>query len=354
MNRSTVALACSFILGCQLRHSSDLSDKRQDPRTTDLVAESQSAPAKVSERSEAEPDDIGPRAPSEGNSVLAYDFDQPTLTITLPGALREISDIAVVSESEIACVQDERGTVFVYDLTSKRITDEVRFASHGDYEGLAVVDSQVYVLRSDGMLFQLSSMKRHPAVQKFDLHLPFKESEGLCLDASHQRLLIAPKSHPEAGNGKDARPIYAFDLRSLALANSPAFEVSVRAIRRFAKRHDLPIPRRPKNNGESMHNALHFMPSAIAVHPQTGEVFIVSAVDHVLVSCDQRGNLSGYTVLDASTFRQPEGIAFLPNGDLLISNEAAGKEATLVLLKPKRVVAPGASAGTSSKGPSTR
>ena len=31
--------------------------------------------------------------------------------------------------------------------------------------------------------------------------------------------------------------------------------------------------------------------------------------------------------------RQPEGIAFTPNGDLLISNEAAGEQATLVKIK---------------------
>jgi hypothetical protein len=113
------------------------------------------------------------------------------------------------------------------------------------------------------------------------------------------------------------------------------FDVSVREIRRFAKHHDLPIPRRPKKNGESMHYTLHFMPSAIAVHPVSGEVFIVSAVDHVLISCDPIGNITGYAVLDADTFRQPEGIAFLPNGDMLISNEAAGKVATIVLLRRK-------------------
>jgi len=261
--------------------------------------------------------------------------DHPATTFALPAALREISDITVLSEKEIACVQDEQGVVFIYDLDTKRITDEVRFGSHGDYEGLALVDSQIYVLRSDGVLFQLSSLRHHPSVQKFELHLPYSESEGLCLDASRNRLLIAPKSHEQTGSNKDFRPIYAFDLRKQALAKDHAFEISVRDIRRFAKKRGLPIPRRPKRDGENLHNALHFAPSAIAVHPISREIFVLSAVDHVLVSCDESGRIMGYALLDASIFRQPEGLAFLPNGDMLISNEAAGKQASLVLVRRK-------------------
>ena len=271
-----------------------------------------------------------------GNSVLDYDLERPDLKWSLPSVLNEISDIAVLSESEVACVQDERGVVFVYDIRSRRITDEVRFAAKGDFEGLTIVDSRLFVLRSDGLLFELSSLKHHPSVQTHELHFPFKESEGLCLDARHDRLLIAPKSHEQTENGKDTRPIYAFDLRTSALVPNPAFELSVRDIRHFAKHHDLPVPRRVKKDGESLHSALRFKPSAIAVHPVTGEVFILSSVDHVIVSCTETGSITGYGLLDAASYRQPEGIAFFPNGDMLISSEAAGKEPMMVLLRRRQ------------------
>ena len=273
-----------------------------------------------------------------GNSVLEYDFERPDLKWSLPSVLKEISDVAVLSESEVVCVQDEQGIVYVYDIKSKRITDQVRFAPKGDYEGLSIVDSRLFVLRSDGRLFELSSLNHHPSVQTFDLHLPFKESEGLCLDARHDRLLIAPKSHEQPEDGKEVRPIYAFDLRTQTLAADPAFELDVRDIRRFAKHHDLPLPRRVKRDGQSMHNSLRFKPSAIAVHPSTGEAFVLSSVDHVLVSCTETGSITGYALLDASTYRQPEGIAFFPNGDMLISNEASGKEPTLLMLRWKKHV----------------
>ena len=274
------------------------------------------------------------------NSVLQYNFDSPAEVISLPESLREISDIVALSESELACVQDERGIVFVYDLKAKRISEEVHFGSHGDYEGLAIAAPEAYVLRSDGVLFQLSSLNRHPSVRKIELHLPFSESESLCLDEHHHRLLIAPKSRDQIDKAKDSRPIYAFDLQSQTLIGEPVTNIRLRDIRRYAKHHDLPLPRRPKKNGESMRNALHFLPAAMAVNPSSGELFVVSAVDRVVISCTASGKITGYAVLDASTFRQPEGIAFLPSGDMLLANEGAGKVATLVVVRRKREPAP--------------
>lgn len=318
---------------CGLRHSSDLSDSRRNPQLPSTPSADQSHQRSGSGAPALDLIDTRNRGLID-NSAHEYDLDRPAQSWSLPNVLKEISDIAVLSDSEVACVQDERGIVFVYNMTLKRITDEVRFAARGDYEGLAIAGSQLYVLRSDSVLFELSSLKHHPSVRKFELHLPFAECEGLCLDAAHNRLLIAPKSYEHTASGKDARPIYAFDLDQKVA--SPAFQISVREIRHFAKHHDLPVPRRPKKDGENMHSVLRFMPSAIAVHPVTAEVYLLSSVDHVLVSCSEAGTVTGYAVLDAALFRQPEGIAFFPNGDMLISSEAAGKDAKLVLIRWQR------------------
>ena len=75
------------------------------------------------------------------------------------------------------------------------------------------------------------------------------------------------------------------------------------------------------------------MPSAVAVHPLTSEIFVVSAVDRVLVTFDMAGIVTGYVSLDPKLFRQPEGLTFLANGDLVITNEAAGGRPTLLLFK---------------------
>ncbi len=326
------------VQACGLQRSTDSLNARQhaQPSTTP-TSESSLDSTTDNGGSGLSPADTAAKA-HLGNSALDYDFEQPDSRWPLPRDLNEISDIAVLSESEVACVQDERGVVFVYDTRQKRISDEVRFATKGDFEGLTIADSKLFVLRSDGLLFELSSLRHHPSVQTYELHLPFKESEGLCLDAKHDRLLIAPKSHEQTENGKDMRPIYAFDLRKRALVEGPVLELSVHDIRHFAKHHDLPVPRRVKRDGQTMHASLRFKPSAIAVHPVTGEVFILSSVDHVLVSCTQAGSITGYALLDASSYRQPEGIAFFSNGDMLISSEGAGKEPMLVRLRWKQQV----------------
>lgn len=264
-----------------------------------------------------------------------YDLNHPARTWFLPDVLKEVSDIALLSENEIACVEDEHGLVYVYDLSLARVTDKVHFASKGDYEGLAVAGQTVFVLRSDGKLFELANLKHHTSTQTHDLHLPIAESEGLCYDAARGRLLIAPKSKNQSVFGKDIRPIFAFDLKQRVVAEQPALEINLRDIRRFAKRHDLPVLRQADKDGKGSHSALRFVPSAIAMNPKSGDMFVLSSADHVLISCTTTGEVTGYALLDPELFRQPEGIAFFPNGDMLISNEASGQRATLLLFRCK-------------------
>lgn len=331
MNLVLIGLLFSTAFGCGLPRASDNTNgHNQMPWTATPAGE-------LANTSPRQGLDTGTQTSigtgAVGTSTTGYDLDKPDLTQLLPAALAEISDITTISEHEVACVQDELGIVYVYDIRLQKIVDEVRFGPKGDYEGLTKSDAKFFVLRSDGKLYELSSLKHHPEVQTYDLRLPARESEGLCLDARHNRLLIAPKTSPSANGEKDWRPIYAFDLQRMALAESPAFSINVHAIRHFAKYHSLPIPRRARKTSEGMHSTLHFLPSAIAIHPVTGEAFLLSAHDHVLVSCTETGEITGYALLDTGLFRQPEGIAFFPNGDMLISNEAAGKDATLLLFR---------------------
>jgi hypothetical protein len=68
---------------------------------------------------------------------------------------------------------------------------------------------------------------------------------------------------------------------------------------------------------------IRFKPSAAALHPITGELYMVSAVNKLLVVTSRRGNVKNVYQLDPSLFKQPEGLAFSPRGTLFISNEAA-------------------------------
>ena len=73
-----------------------------------------------------------------------------------------------------------------------------------------------------------------------------------------------------------------------------------------------------------------FKPSALAVHPITGELFVLSSVLKVLVVLAEDGSITAVLPLDGELLEQPEGMAFLPNGDLFISSEGVKKKARLL------------------------
>ena len=57
----------------------------------------------------------------------------------LPAVLDEISGIAWMGEHRIACVQDEDGIIFIYNLQTSKIEDKIEFSSGADFEGITVL-----------------------------------------------------------------------------------------------------------------------------------------------------------------------------------------------------------------------
>ena len=267
-------------------------------------------------------------------ALASYDLAAPDLQLALPPQLYEVSGVTAMSATELGCVQDEEGVIFIYDLVQRRIAREVRFGPRGDYEGIARAGDRLFVLRSDGIIFEIRDLPGRPAVKILALPLPANDYEGLCHDARRGRLLVAPKN----GLGKrtalkETRAVFAVDLGSLALQREPIVLLSVDAIRTFAgQRERMPADRRQAKAAKPG-PAVRFMPSAIAVHPLTSELFVVSAIDGVLATFNMAGGVTGYAALDPRRFRQPEGLTFLANGDLVITNEAAGQKPTLLLFK---------------------
>ena len=266
-------------------------------------------------------------------SSLRYSLEKPDGRFVLPPALTEISGLTDLSSTRVACVQDEEGAVYVYDLNSRKVVRKIPFAAPGDYEGLSAVDDGFFVLRSDGVLYEIKDAAGGSSPEVHHLALPTKDNEGLAFDARHRRLLIAPKSR--LGKGKEARfdrAVFAFDLKNRSLLPDPVLEWSVGDVVQFAESRGLALPTSPRKQGDSR-VALRLSPSSVAVHPITDEIFVLSATDPVLVSLSRSGAITGYALLDRKLHRQPEGIAFTSSGDMLISNEGAGGAPLLFLFK---------------------
>ena len=77
----------------------------------------------------------------------------------LPTPLDEISAMAWIGDGRVVSVQDEDGVFFIYDMQSSQITRSVQFGAGGDYEGIAAVGNDVYVLRSDGVILRFRLIK---------------------------------------------------------------------------------------------------------------------------------------------------------------------------------------------------
>ena len=67
---------------------------------------------------------------------------------------------------------------------------------------------------------------------------------------------------------------------------------------------------------------LSFNPSAIAVHPVTHDIYILTTRDNKgMAVFSHDGVLKSYQTIDKDLMQQPEGICFSPDGKLYISSE---------------------------------
>lgn len=260
-----------------------------------------------------------------------YHFSQPDQTLILPDTLREISGLTFLTQSTVGCVQDENGIVFIYDIVNNVIQKQFSFHLDGDYEGIARVEKTLYVLRSDGTLFEITDYDQADfKLDTFATGIPVSNNEGLCYDKENNRLLIGCKSKPGKGaEFKNVRVVYGFDLSSKKLSSAPVFEFDLRTIRKFAEENQVILPLKTKKNGTS-ETVIKFTTSAIAIHPLTKKLYLLSSTDPLIFVFDMTGKIEYMELLDKKLFNKSEGITFLKNGDLLISNEGQSKKPTLL------------------------
>ncbi len=258
---------------------------------------------------------------------VGYDLANPDRVAILPPVLFEISGITVIDSTSVACVQDENGIVFIYDLVKNEIRDHFTFYYPGDYEGIAGVAGSFYVLRSDGTIFETRPHQSPDYTQQISsAGGPPAEYEGLCYDSRHHRLLIVPKSNPgkEYGDRKK-HPVYGINLISDNPVWEKVQEFDLPAIASYASENNIKIPDEKRE--------LNLRVSDLAIHPLTGMLFVISAANRMLCVFKEDGTLHYLERLDKELFNLPEGISFHDNGDMLISNEGSNNPASILLFR---------------------
>jgi uncharacterized protein YjiK len=258
-------------------------------------------------------------------SACVADFDDlADGVLVLPAELREVSAITALDDRTLACVQDEAGALFVVDLFGQRAPRTIVFGAPGDYEGLARVGDDFWVLRSDGLLLRLVSRDGGLGVAgTVPLQAEHDDWEGLCFDRERGRLLALPKDRPGKGKGKeqrDQRPVFAVDASTGAMEPRPVLVLDVNALVEQAQARGLDLPSKKTSKGKTR-VALKLLGSEILTIPGSDELLLLSAVDRALVRVDRAGRLLGIRFFDEEDLPKPEGIAWLPDGRLLVASE---------------------------------
>lgn len=248
---------------------------------------------------------------------LPYDLANP-VKYNMPQNLFEISGIVFHKgdPSRVFAIQDEDGDLFYLGLQDKA-SKFTKFGGKGDYEDLAIINDQIIVLKSNGELhtFPISEITKPEAanvVKTKDL-VPKAEYEGLAADEKSGMVYVLTK---EVKKGKkDETEIFAFKFDGGKFTPSGTFALSSKEIADLA--------------GESK---LKFRPSALAKNPSTGEWYVLSSMNKLLVVTDADFKIKATYPLKGSAFNQPEGIAFDRDNNLYISNEGGTLAAGNILM----------------------
>ena len=251
-------------------------------------------------------------------SPAGYNLSKPQVFV-MPGKLDEISGIAFKNGNPdtLYAEQDEEGKVF-YFVPGSTAVQHHRFAKKGDYEDIALFDSTVVILRSDGVLFSFtfnaSGDNRLPGVQQISGGLPPGEYEAMYAEEAGGSLYVMCKHCPKDEGGKNVTG-YQLQKNGAAFELKNTFAVNTTAI--------------AEKTGQKQ---ITFRPSAMSFNRRTNQWWILSSINKLLVTADDQWKVMEVFPLAPALFNQPEGIAFDLNNNLYISNEK-GSTSNATLLK---------------------
>lgn len=273
--------------------------------------------------------------------TFAYQLAEPGKSWKMPASLVEISGLSFIDNHRLACVQDENGIIYIFNLKAGKIEQKVNFNGDGDYEGIEIIENDAWILKSNGTLYRVTDYlkKAEPYAKKYTTALSGKNNtEGLAYDPVNRNLLIACKGNPFVGenNGKGIKAIYNFNLETKHLESKPFLLISLDTIKYYLDYNTMTrfgvelLAYFDPSEGDKT-----FQPSGIAIHPLTGDIFILGSVGKLLLVVSRKGEMLAMIKLSPKVFPQPEGICFSPDGTLYISNEGAGQEGTILEFDPK-------------------
>ncbi len=257
--------------------------------------------------------------------VFPYKMTEPDMESTLPKELFEISGLSYTEKDELCAIQDEEGIVFYLNKDNGSVIRKQPWYKNGDYEGIEAVGNKLYICKSNSKIYELAESAEAPI--KYESFLTkAHDIEGLTYHKETNRLLLACKGKgpDEALNAKKCF-IYGFDLNENKMQADPVFTLTLDEVIQYLKNR--------KELSEALNDffldkdALKFAPSAIAIHPLNNNIYMTSSKGKLLMVLNANGDILHIEKLVKKIHRQPEGLAFDPEGNLYLSNEGKKEKA---------------------------
>ena len=255
-----------------------------------------------------------------GSLLNEYNFEGATL-FKLNKSLKEVSGLALLNDKELLTHNDEEGIVYTLKITNFEMTGKLKIGDEKvqkDFEGIAFVNNSVYMVTSNGVIFKFNHLTKNEFAdfEMFKTSLKIENDvEGLCYDKTTNSLLLACKNEPGMGNA-NSRAIYTFNLKKMSLERSPRFVISLKELMQKFGFKD-------------------FAPSGIEKNPVNGNIFVISSNPPSVIELNPQGKILAATRLNPKVNPQPEGITFLQDGTMLISDEGQKKSGTISTIKLK-------------------
>ncbi|HEY8166103.1 MAG TPA: SdiA-regulated domain-containing protein [Gemmatimonadaceae bacterium] len=243
--------------------------------------------------------------------------DTPVAMWMMPPELREISGLALTSDGRLLAHDDEIGRVYVLDarrgVILKRFT--LSGAPHADFEGITVAGSSIYLIASNGTLYEFREGADGASVpyRMHDTHLGHEcDFEGITYQAD-SAWLVLPCKVVATKRLQNQVVIYRWKISEAAL---PRLSMMT-----------IPLATVVGDNGWKT-----FHPSDITIDPATGNYVIVTSHERALAEITPQGQVIRSGPLPKG-HHQPEGVAVTRDGILIVSDEATKKPAAITLYR---------------------
>ncbi len=247
------------------------------------------------------------------SSPKGYDLNNP-IVVKLPLELDEISGLSYYAKDKsVFAINDEKGQLYKITPFPDLQIRHWKFSSKADYEDIVLHDSTFYILQSRGIMTVVNFFDKD-TISANDIPFPHRgkmEFETLMYNPITNMLELLCKNCDEDKKSKISA--FTFDPQTKQFVDSAKL-VDVGDV--FDKMDD---------------KKFHLRASAAAIHPFTGDIYVISAINKLLLVFDKDNNVKSFHKL-TGLFKQPEGMTFSDNGALIISNEAADVGAANLLI----------------------